>query len=118
MDILVCEEEGLILGTVSFIDNGRVAWLFRFAVLPGGSTEGVTTEPHVRTAGILRARGHSQVLVYSPVGDEPLSHRFTVGCLTLIRVVATPVFGKRYSLAIGASYTFTEVYTFGRMACL
>lgn len=30
--ILVAEQEGEIVGTVSLIEDGRVAWLFRFAV--------------------------------------------------------------------------------------
>lgn len=70
--ILVAEEDGKLTGTVSLIDDGRVAWLFRFAV-----TEiEVAKLLHDRAIETLRLKGHSQVLVYTPVGNEVLNGRY------------------------------------------
>lgn len=74
--ILVCEFEGKILGTVSLIEDGRVAWLFRFAVLSGETQEEVTKTLFEKASEILKSRGHNQVLVYSPVGNKDLDSRY------------------------------------------
>lgn len=73
--ILVAEEDDKILGTVSIIDDGRVAWLFRFAVI--ADSRNVAQSLHDGAIEILKSRGHTQVLVYSPVGNQPLDTRYT-----------------------------------------
>ncbi|MCA9333513.1 GNAT family N-acetyltransferase [Candidatus Saccharibacteria bacterium] len=70
--ILVAEENGKLTGTVSLIDDGRVAWLFRFAV----SSAEVATALHDKAIEVLKSRGHTQVLVYTPAGNNELDSRY------------------------------------------
>ena len=72
--ILVCEVDNKIIGTVSLIEDKRVAWLFRFAV-QNGKDEAIKALNN-KAIEILKERGHKQVLVYSPVGNEPLDNRY------------------------------------------
>lgn len=74
--ILVCEDEGNLIGTISLIEDGRVAWLFRFAVLLDDKSDQVTKLLHDKALEILKKRGHGQVLVYSPVGNASLNKRY------------------------------------------
>ena len=73
---LVCELEGKIIGTVSLIEDGRVAWLFRFAVLPGDQAKEVTRLLWEKASEIFKSRGHNQVLVYAPAGDANFKDRY------------------------------------------
>lgn len=70
--ILVCELNSQIIGTVSLIENARVAWLFRFAAV------GVEAAQTLYKAAceILSARGHRQVLVYSQYDHKMLDQRY------------------------------------------
>jgi hypothetical protein len=72
--ILIAENNSVLIGTISLIDDGRVAWLFRFAV-KGQNTE-VTKALHDEAVKLLKARGHTQVLIYSPVGNDGLDDRY------------------------------------------
>lgn len=72
--ILVAEQDGKLLGTVSLIDDGRVAWLFRFAVKKDQPE--ALKELHENAIAILKSRGHTQVLVYTPVGKSELDSRY------------------------------------------
>lgn len=73
--ILVAEDGDKIVGSVSLIEDGRVAWLFRFAVPLG---QAATTQAlHDKAVDILKARGHSQVLVYTPSGNDNLNDRYS-----------------------------------------
>lgn len=72
--ILVYEERGEIKGTISLIEDGRVAWLFRFAVK--NNDQKITTQLYDKAVKILKSRGHSQVLVYTPANDDLLAHRY------------------------------------------
>ena len=74
--ILVCEVDDKMVGTVSLIENERLAWLFRFAVLKGNNEAEATKALYNKAISILKERGHKQVLVYSPVGNEPLDNRY------------------------------------------
>jgi predicted N-acetyltransferase YhbS len=74
--ILVAEDDGKILGTISLIKDGRVAWLFRFAVTQGEHEAEITAKLYEKAIKILRARGHTQVLVYSPTGNKNLDNRY------------------------------------------
>lgn len=74
--ILVYESEGKILGTISLIEDERVAWLFRFAVLGGAENEIVIKALFNKASEILRSRGHQEVLVYSPTGNSGLDSRY------------------------------------------
>ena len=72
--ILVAEQDGTIVGTVSIIDDGRVAWLFRFAIIHGQADVAVAL--HDAALTILKDRGHMQVLVYTPAGVGHLDERY------------------------------------------
>lgn len=74
--ILICEDNGAVVGTLSLIEDGRVAWLFRFAVLEGEANTTVARVLYDRAVEILRSRGHKQVLVYSPNGNTGLDTRY------------------------------------------
>ena len=74
--ILVCEVDDKTVGTVSLIENERVAWLFRFAVQKDNNEAEATKALYDKAISILKERGHKQVLVYSPVGNEALDNRY------------------------------------------
>lgn len=74
--ILVAEQDNKIIGTVSFIEDGRVAWLFRFAVEQGENEPEVTQALCNAGLAALKAKGHNQVLVYTPVGNDKLDNRY------------------------------------------
>lgn len=70
--ILVAEENGQIVGTVSILADKRFAWLMRFATRDPQAVEELCT----RACEILKASGHSQVLVYAPVNDPSFKLRY------------------------------------------
>jgi hypothetical protein len=70
--ILVAEENGTIVGTVSLIEDGRVAWLFRFCA----EADVVANALFTKAVEVLNRKGHHQVLVYTPVGNETLNSRY------------------------------------------
>jgi predicted N-acetyltransferase YhbS len=74
--ILVTEQDTKIVGTVSLIEDGRVAWLFRFAVLQGEQQTVITKALCDAALAALKAKGHNQVLVYAPVGNDRLDNRY------------------------------------------
>lgn len=74
--ILVAEVDGKILGTVSLIEDGRVAWLFRFAVCEGKHQVAITSALHEKAIQLLKEKGHHQVLVYTPAGNKKLDKRY------------------------------------------
>ncbi len=74
--VLVYEDGFKILGTVSLIENGRIAWLFRFAVQEIEQQDKIVRSLYEKATEILIARGHSQVLVYSDPQNEVLNDRY------------------------------------------
>ena len=72
--ILVAEQDGELVGSVSIIDDGRVAWLFRFAV-PQDKPD-VVQALHDKAIATLKERDHVEVLVYTPVGNQELDSRY------------------------------------------
>lgn len=72
--ILVAEKNGEIVGTVSLIVDGRVAWLFRFCVVDEDTT--IVKQLFERATEALKRKGHNQILVYSPVGNEKFNSRY------------------------------------------
>lgn len=79
--IIVAEnQEGKILGTVSLIEDGRVAWLYRFCVLPTHDDieqwKKVTTDLNDYAIDALKKKGHKEVLVYTSQ-DQTLHKRYT-----------------------------------------
>jgi predicted N-acetyltransferase YhbS len=74
--ILVAEIDGSIVGTISLIEDGRVAWLFRFAVAQGKHEAEATNLLYESAVRALKAKAHTQVLVYSPEGNLKLDERY------------------------------------------
>ncbi len=74
--ILVYEDGGEIIGTISLIENGRVAWLFRFAVSQSAEEKEITRNLYDAARAILKSRGHTEILVYSPANGEKLARRY------------------------------------------
>ncbi|MEK7649756.1 MAG: GNAT family N-acetyltransferase [Patescibacteria group bacterium] len=74
--ILVAELEGDIVGTVTLFEDGRSAWLLRFAVQKEYEDE-ISKKLFKMAENTLKEMGHTQVLVYSPVNDKTLEERYT-----------------------------------------
>ena len=74
--IIVADDGGKIVGTVSLIENGRVAWLFRFAALKSENETHILGLLQMKASGIFKSRGHNQMLVYSPAGNADLNNRY------------------------------------------
>lgn len=72
--IFVAEEENQIVGTVSLIEDGRVAWLFRFCVV--NNDHSIAQALSDKAIEALRSKGHNQVLVYAPTGNETFEQRY------------------------------------------
>ncbi len=74
--ILVAEDEGKIVGTVTLFEDGRSAWLYRFAVQQENESE-ITELLNEKALETMKDLGHTQVLVYAPQGDEHFEDRYT-----------------------------------------
>lgn len=72
--IMVLEKDGELLGTISLIEDGRVAWLYRFIVRD--FEPNVTKALYDEAVKVLRQRGHTQMLVYSAIDDVNLDRRY------------------------------------------
>lgn len=72
--VLVHETGSKIDGTISIIDDGRVAMLYRFVVPP--DMNDVTNELYNAAISTLKERGHSEVLVYSAIDNKVLDQRY------------------------------------------
>ena len=72
--ILVYEQNGELLGSISLIEDGRVAWFFRFVVKD--NNQEIAKELYDNAVTIFKGRGHTQVLVYSPIGNTDLDNRY------------------------------------------
>ena len=72
--ILVAEIEGRVVGTVTLFEDGRNAWLFRFAVQEKFEAE-ISKDLFLKAKKILKGMGHSQVLVYAP-NDKSFDKRY------------------------------------------
>jgi predicted N-acetyltransferase YhbS len=74
--ILVAESDNEIIGTVTIFEDGRFAWLYRFAVNKGEQESEATQMLWNKAGGILKKSGHTQVLVYAPAGDRNFEERY------------------------------------------
>lgn len=68
--ILAHETDSKINGTVSIIEDGRVAMLYRF-VVPAEMSK-LANELYTAAISTLKKRGYAEVLVYSAVANEAL----------------------------------------------
>ncbi len=77
--ILVAELNGQIIGTVTLFEDGRAAWLYRFAVsttIPETSQSKIVTALWSAAKIEMQNRGHIQVLVYAPIDHIELEKRY------------------------------------------
>jgi len=79
--VLVAEVDGVIVGTVTLFEDGRSAWLYRFAVQAKYETE-VVPLLNQQALVTMKQRGHEQVLVYAPEGNEYFEDRYTTNGFT------------------------------------
>jgi hypothetical protein len=73
--IWVKEQDGKLIGSISLMDDGRVAWLFRFVVKD--NDQKVAQELYDKVLPLFKKRGHSQLLVYIPIGGTTLANRYS-----------------------------------------
>lgn len=73
--ILVAEEGGIVVGTVTLFEDGRSAWLYRFAVSPENESA-IAKALWLEAKKIMSVWGHKQVLVYAPAGDVGFENRY------------------------------------------
>lgn len=74
--ILVAELEGEVVGTVSLFEDGRAAWLYRFAVIEEEKNQ-VAKSLYKEAVLVFKKWGHSEVLVYAPAGDNHFAERYS-----------------------------------------
>ncbi len=72
--IWVYETDGELAGTISVIDDSRVAWLYRFVVRD--HDQAIATKLYDKAVEILKARGHEEVLVYTSADEDQLLGRY------------------------------------------
>jgi predicted N-acetyltransferase YhbS len=75
--ILVAECDGNIVGTVTLFEDGRTAWLYRFAIVTDGRESEIVQALFAEGQRVLKKLGHTQVLVYAPVGDTHFQQRYS-----------------------------------------
>lgn len=73
--IWVCDENNEIVGSISIIEDGRVAWLYRFVAKDNNPK--IAQELYEHAIPIFKSRGHTQIIAYSPVDDETLAKRYS-----------------------------------------
>ena len=73
--ILVAEDNDSIVGTVTLFEDGRSAWLYRFAV-QNENEKAVADALHKEAVRILKEQGHTQVLVYAPNNHVHFENRY------------------------------------------
>jgi hypothetical protein len=66
----------MIVGTVTLFEDGRSAWLYRFAVQAEYEAE-VVPLLNQQALATMKERGHAQVLVYAPEGNPHFEDRYT-----------------------------------------
>jgi ribosomal protein S18 acetylase RimI-like enzyme len=74
--ILIGEVSGEVVGSVSLIEDGRVAWLFRFRVREIEGEEDIAKKLLDAAVKTLNNKGHGQILVYTPVGETKFQQRY------------------------------------------
>lgn len=75
--IIICtDQRNTVIGTVSLIEDGRVAWLFRFAVARTEREAEISKLLYQKAKEVLKSRGHHQILVYTDSQDAHLKQRY------------------------------------------
>lgn len=74
--VLVAEIDNEIIGTITLFEDGRSAWLYRFAAKKEYE-EQATKLLWNKAQEIMKLRGHTQVLVYAPAGNSDFQDRYS-----------------------------------------
>jgi|GEM_PF-773592 len=75
--IILGEVDDQLVGSVSLIEDGRVAWLFRFRVREDiDNEEEVAQQLLVKSVEVLKSKGHKQILVYTTVDEAKFKERY------------------------------------------
>ena len=74
--ILIAEISSHIVGTLTLFEDGRAAWLYRFAVQSEYEQE-ITKALFDHGKSLLKEMWHTQVLVYAPSWDSHFEQRYT-----------------------------------------
>lgn len=72
--ILVYEVDAKLKGTISIIEDGRVAMLYRFITEP--EQPDIAKALYEAAVTTLKNRGHTQILVYSDPHNQELDRRY------------------------------------------
>ncbi len=75
--VIVAEINGKVTGTLSLIENERVAWFYRFCVADSAFSDEVSEKLCQKASAVLSKRGHKEVLVYSDPGSSKLNSRYS-----------------------------------------
>lgn len=70
--ILVAEENSQIVGTVSFMEDGRMPFIFRLAIDTSHRKQGLGKALMERAKEILRLRGYNEINILVDERDEEL----------------------------------------------
>lgn len=58
--LLVAEQDGFVIGTISIVEDGRMALLFRLGVRESARNQGVGKKLMIEAERILKERGHKE----------------------------------------------------------
>ena len=73
--LLIAEVEWKIIGTVTIFEDGRSAWLYRFALIPNYDEEaGKLLYDHATS--IAKMMWHAQMIVYGPCNNQEIEDRY------------------------------------------
>jgi len=72
--VLVYMQGEEMVGSISIVENGRAALIFRF-VVKNNSTS-VAEELYEKAIHILRKRGHTQAITFCPISSKELNERY------------------------------------------
>ncbi len=76
-DLLVCEIDNVVVGTVMIMDNPHSCWLLRFCVDPSnGQAEQAAAELDAAARNIAQDRGHEDIIVYTNPSNDQLLNRY------------------------------------------
>lgn len=76
-NLLVCERDGVLVGSVMILDNPHTFWLLRFVVDPESAMrDAAVKELDDAVSVIATERGHENIIVYTNPDDQALLERY------------------------------------------
>jgi GNAT superfamily N-acetyltransferase len=74
--LVTTDEDGTVLGTVSIVDDGRIAILFRLVVKPGEHAHMIRMRLLNDAETILKEYGYNEVHIIAPEEDKPIQDEY------------------------------------------